>query len=550
MKKHISRSRGMNTGPSGFLKTASHWLQSIRTRARDMFIREDVRERINNSKLSWEERLLLMGLVIVAGITLLGIKLYENNRTYQQAYTQLDQSRLVMMETEQLRVVLKEMEPAHSVDSFQAAIAKSLSAISSIKKHSLVQENRIKSIQQMLQSQQAITGLSPTEWKALYSLLDGMKAEEQRNLEMRKADITLGYSIDQRLYIVLLVTLVLLVGLAGYVLYKNQLATLQAKQQLENNKLILQSIIDNSSSLVYVKDMLGRFIFTNKRFTEYYGKAGEHLNETPDETVLETRQSMESQEDLFINEQAVHFYAIRFPLLDKYGQVYATAGIFTNLTDMIRKQQESKEKELLRNTLAVQENERLEIGMELHDNITQLLASAKMMLDTAIRQTKTKDEHLEKARDDVFTAIHETRKLSHSLVVPGLETESLTDAIIRLLDRLKADNRMLVQLRLVSKKKLNLLDAAVRLALYRILQEQVNNIVKHAEATQVLVDLKHLTDSIQLTIQDNGVGFDPEVFSPGIGLSNINRRVSHLGGECRVHSVPGQGCQLNILIPQ
>ncbi|WP_290792402.1 sensor histidine kinase [Flavihumibacter sp. UBA7668] len=550
MKKHISRSRGMNTGSSGFLKTASHWLQSIRTRAKDIFIREDVKEKINNSKLSWEERLLLMGLIIVAGITLLGIKLYENNRTYQQAYTQLDQSRLVMMETEQLRVVFKEMEPAQSITSFQPALAKSLSAISSIKKHSLVQENRIKSIQQMLQSQQALTGLSQADWKTIYSLLDGMKAEEQRNLEMRKADITLGYSIDQRLYILLLVTLVLLVVLAGYVLYKNQLATLQAKQQLENNKLILQSIIDNSSSLVYVKDMLGRFIFTNKRFTEFYGKTGEHLNETPDETVLESRKSMESQEDLIINEQAVHFYAIRFPLLDKFGQVYATAGIFTNLTDMIRKQQESKEKELLRNTLAVQENERLEIGMELHDNITQLLASAKMMLDTAIRQTKTKDEHLEKARDDVFTAIHETRKLSHSLVVPGLETESLTDAIMRLLDRLKADNRMLVQLKLVSKKKLNTLDASIRLALYRILQEQVNNIVKHAEATQVLVDLKYLTDSIQLTIQDNGVGFDPEVFSPGIGLSNINRRVSHLGGECRVHSVPGQGCQLNILIPQ
>ncbi|KYP16189.1 ATP-binding protein [Flavihumibacter sp. CACIAM 22H1] len=550
MKKHISRPWGMNSVSPGFLKTALLWLQSTRNKVRHSFIKQDVKEKINNSKLSWEERLLFMGLIIVAGITLLGIKLYENNRTYQQAYTQLDQSRLVMMETEQLRAYLKEIEIAPAVATVQPAIFRSLHQISVRKKHSLIQANRIKTVQQLVESIGAGSGLASTDWKSLYNLLDGIKTEELRNIEIRQADITLGYSIDQRLYILLLLTLIILVMLAGYVLYKNQLATLQAKQQLENNKQILQSIIDNSSSLVYVKDMLGRFIFTNKKFTEFYGKAGEHLNETPDESVLQSRKSMETQEDLVINQELVHFYAIRFPLLDKNGQVYATAGIFTNLTDMIRKQQESKEKELLRNTLAVQENERLEIGMELHDNITQLLASAKMMLDTAIRQTNQKDEHLEKARDDVFTAIHETRKLSHSLVVPGLETESLTDAIMRLLDRLKSDGTITVQLKLVAKKKLNALDPVIRLALYRILQEQVNNIVKHARASQVIVDLKCLADTIQLTVQDNGVGFDTKIYSPGIGLSNINRRVSHLGGECRLHSVPGQGCQLNILIPQ
>lgn len=390
----------------------------------------------------------------------------------------------------------------------------------------------------------------PGDWKKLNHLLEDIKAEELRNLSLRQADISLGNAIDQRLYVLLLVTLVALVLFAGFILYKNQSAMLQARQQLENNKQILQSIIDNSSSLVYVKDMLGRFIFTNRNFTEIYGKAGERLDEGLDETVLESRKMMETQEDLHLKKQDFHFYAIRFPLLNKYGAVYATAGIFTDLTDMIRKQNESKEKELMLNTLAVQENERMEIGMELHDNITQLLASAKMMLDTAIRQTNSKDEHLEKAREDVFTAIHETRKLSHGLVVPGLETESLTDAIVRLMDRLKHNNGMQVQLKFVAKKKLNALNPTVRLALYRILQEQVNNILKHAEAAMVLVELKYISESIQLIIQDDGVGFDPTLYSQGIGLSNINRRVSHLGGECRIHSTPGQGCQLNILIPQ
>lgn len=541
MKKHISRSGGMKGRFAGLLQSVRHWWKSLYS--------DGVREKINNSKLSWEERLLLMGLIIVAGILLLGIKLYENNRSNQQAYAQLDESRAVLMATIQLRTEINEQLQGSQESPGLSRLNAQIATIRSIKKHSAVQENRLRTLQSMLLRWQASGNQTETDEKNLHNLLDGIMAEEQRNLEVRKADVELGNSIDQRLYVLLLVTLVILVLFAGYVLYKNQLATLQAKQQLENNKQILQSIIDNSSTMVYVKDMLGRFIFKNKNFEEVFGKSGEHLDESLDETVLETRTTTEIQENLLIDGTICHFYSIRFPLLNKHNQVYATAGILTDITEMIQKQEASKEKELLKNTLAVQESERMEIGMELHDNITQLLASAKLMLDTAIRQTTRKDEHLEKARDDVFTAIHETRKLSHSLVVPGLETESLTDAVMRLLERLKTDNRLMVQLKLVSRKKINSLEPGVRLALYRILQEQVNNIIKHADASSVLVELRYVSDSIQLIVEDDGVGFDPDQYRPGIGLSNINRRVRHLGGDCRVHSMPGEGCQLKILIP-
>ncbi len=541
MKKHISRSGGMNDRLSGFLQSVRQWWNSL--------YNEAVREKINNSKLSWEERLLLMGLIIVAGILLLGIKLYENNRSNQDAYTQLDQSRAVLMSTIQLRAEIREQLQFNASKPLDNALHSEVATVRALKKHSAVQENRLRLIQSILYKWQSYGKLEAADEKYIYNLLDGIMAEEQRNIEVRKADVELGNSIDQRLYILLLVTLVILVLFAGYVLYKNQLATLQAKQQLENNKQILQSIIDNSSTMVYVKDMLGRFIFKNKNFEELFGKTGEHLDESLDESMLELRTTSEIREDLVIGDQTYHLYSIRFPLLNKNNQVYATAGILTDITDMILKQEASKEKEILKTTLAAQESERMEIGMELHDNITQLLASAKLMLDTAIRQTKRKDEHLEKARDDVFTAISEARKLSHSLVVPGLETESLTDAVMRLLERLKTDNRLMVQLKLVSRKKLNSLDPTVKLALYRIIQEQVNNIIKHAEAGSVLVELRYIADTIQLIVEDDGIGFDPDQYQPGIGLSNINRRVKHLGGDCRVHSLPGEGCQLKILIP-
>ena len=330
MKKHISRSGGMKDRFTGLLQSVRQWWNSLYS--------DGVREKINNSKLSWEERLLLMGLVIVAGILLLGIKLYENNRSNQQAYAQLEESRAVLMATIQLRTEINEQFQASQESPGLSRLNAQIATIRSLKKHSAVQENRLRSLQTMLLRWQASGNPTETEEKNLYSLLDGIMAEEQRNLEVRKADVELGNSIDQRLYVLLLVTLVILVLFAGYVLYKNQLATLQAKQQLENNKQILQSIIDNSSTMVYVKDMLGRFIFKNKNFEEVFGKSGEHLNESLDETVLETRTTTEIQENLLIDGVTCHFYSIRFPLLNKHNQVYATAGILTDITEMIQKQ--------------------------------------------------------------------------------------------------------------------------------------------------------------------------------------------------------------------
>lgn len=549
MKKHISQFRGMTDRVAAFVQSITQWLKANFYRIQGFLQRKDFREKLHNSRLSWEERLLLMGLVIVAGILLLGIKLYENHRSNQAAYAELDKTRAVLLASGQLRdEILEQLKSSPSSLATQKFMQQ-LELIQSSRIHSAIQQNRIRNMRYKLEHWQASAHWSVTDQQFVLNLLDGFIKEEQRSLESRRADIELGNSIDQRLFIMLLVTLVTLILFAGYVLYKNQLAMEQARNQLENNRQILQSIIDNSSTMVYVKDMLGRFIFTNKKFTELFGEAGEFLDETQDEIVLATRKTVELQETMEIGLHTVHFYSIRFPLLNKNSQVYATAGILTDISALIRKQEESKEKEILHHTLQTQEHERMEIGMELHDNITQLLASAKMMLDTAIRETSRKDEHLEKARADVFTAIHEARKLSHSLVVPGLENESLTDAIIRLLEGVKMDNRILVQLKMVAQKKLNGLDPSIRLAVYRILQEQVNNILKHAAASQVLVELRYVADSLQLLIQDDGVGFDPNKSKHGIGLTNINRRVRHLGGDCRLHSVPGEGCQLKILIP-
>jgi signal transduction histidine kinase len=81
------------------------------------------------------------------------------------------------------------------------------------------------------------------------------------------------------------------------------------------------------------------------------------------------------------------------------------------------------------------------------------------------------------------------------------------------------------------------------------LQEQLNNILKHAEATRVLILLKQSDDGLLLLIRDDGKGFDPAARAPGIGLENIRRRAAALNGDLKIVSEPGKGCELRLQVP-
>jgi two-component system sensor histidine kinase UhpB len=99
------------------------------------------------------------------------------------------------------------------------------------------------------------------------------------------------------------------------------------------------------------------------------------------------------------------------------------------------------------------------------------------------------------------------------------------------------------------KEAANKLDARMELMLYRIVQEQLNNIIKHARASKAAVELKSDAGSVILLIKDNGVGFDPSKKPTGIGLKNIRSRVEFYSGQLHLESAPGKGCSLEIIIP-
>lgn len=210
----------------------------------------------------------------------------------------------------------------------------------------------------------------------------------------------------------------------------------------------------------------------------------------------------------------------------------------------------SQQQKLITETsIQVQEKEREEIGKELHDNINQILSSTRLYLEYAITE-KNEDcqELLHRSYKNLNRAIEEIRQLTHKLVAPSLGAVSLIHAINELMDNIMIVSSLKIELQADDFSE-DLIDKNMMLMFYRIVQEQLNNILKHAQATKATIELKTTGIYSLLSIEDNGKGFDLESSSAGIGLRNIRNRVSYYNGTVNIITAPKNGCRLEIIIP-
>ncbi|MFD2525853.1 CHASE3 domain-containing protein [Flavihumibacter stibioxidans] len=582
MLRHISQTMGWHLLVQQYEKLLSSRIKPVIRSVMHKLEERQVLQRLYNSGLKWEHRLLMGSLVIIFGIVLLAAKIYQNNLINQATHDRIELSRKVLFETEQVSAAVKDLElgvrgyvitgnisflgPFYSTRQTIFSRINSLKLISS---DNTAQQARfealVKHLKQnlvYLETAISLTGtsraaaqkyiLEKTDFsriKTMETLIADLKAEEYRNLARRKENNVSSNEIYTRLNLILAATLIGLIFIAYYLLWRNMRAAARAKDRLESNKQLLQSIIDNTSSAIYVKDIFGRLTMMNKQFARIYGNQGDGMDSSADDQILESGKLQESQENFQVDGRLHHFYSIRFPLVNRNGEIYALAGISTDITGIILQQQISRQKEIIETTIEARQRERKEIGMELHDNISQLLASAKMMLDTARYNEANKEALLEKARNDVYSAISETRKLSHALVQPELEGESLSAAISGLAGGLRLSGKMKVKLKISSKKQLDALDAKQKLCIYRTIQEQTSNIIRYSKAGNVQIDLLLVADKVRLTISDDGVGFDHDRRNDGIGFKNIASRLETLGGFMQVRTSPGRGCQLAVEFP-
>lgn len=232
---------------------------------------------------------------------------------------------------------------------------------------------------------------------------------------------------------------------------------------------------------------------------------------------------------------------------------------------MLRNRQKSRQKEQLnaerlaqqelrtKAILEAEEKERVRIAKELHDGLGQQLSAAKMNIASLRSRIVTGQEGqlelLENAVALVDDAVKEVRSVSHDMMANALIRNGLASAVRDFVHRLGAGGTIRTELEIVGLN--DRLDPGIEMMLYRVLQELVNNILKHARANLVSIQLIRHEDSILLQVEDNGVGFDADEMekSDGIGMANIRSRVGLVNGSFYIDSQPGHGTTATIEVP-
>jgi PAS domain S-box-containing protein len=206
-----------------------------------------------------------------------------------------------------------------------------------------------------------------------------------------------------------------------------------------------------------------------------------------------------------------------------------------------------RQKEISEMVIHVQEKERTRIGHELHDNVNQILSTTKLFVDMLTPANKEEKLAKQKSLDYILMAIEEIRKLSKELVVPHLKNNGLIPSIETVIDDIHLTTAL--KIKFVHDSECDLLTPGKKVALFRIIQEQLKNILKHSHAKQVEISLRTKERDVCLVIKDNGIGFDPHQTKRGIGLANIYERTRFYNGSADIQTKHGAGCILTVTIP-
>ncbi|MGI9548333.1 MAG: tetratricopeptide repeat-containing sensor histidine kinase [Flavobacteriaceae bacterium] len=195
-----------------------------------------------------------------------------------------------------------------------------------------------------------------------------------------------------------------------------------------------------------------------------------------------------------------------------------------------------------------EEKERVRLAQDLHDGINGDLAVIKYKitsLDTKKLGAKDKTA-FDQAVSMLDNAVDQVRRISHNLAPPALKNFDLIEAISHYCSKLASTNPTLeIDFQFYGNKLK--LDKETETTLYRMVQELVNNVVKHAKATEALVQINHREQALHITVEDNGLGFDPNSVASGIGLQNVRSRTSYLMGDLEIESGKnGSSIHINI----
>jgi PAS domain S-box-containing protein len=246
-------------------------------------------------------------------------------------------------------------------------------------------------------------------------------------------------------------------------------------------------------------------------------------------------------------------------VFDTKGKARRLFGILQDITERketeedlktleykIQEQKIQEQKKIARAIIKAQEKERNHLGQELHDDINQKLAAVNMYLFAAGKKNEAFRQLLEYPVKLIESTVEDIRLLCQRMTIPARDID-LKELLMELLQYIKQNSE--TQTAFIYAVPAALLSDDLKLNLYRIIQEQMNNILKYAAARQVKLHLTIQNHSIVVHTEDDGEGFITTKKRKGIGLTNMMNRVESFNGTMEIISAPGKGCKIAITIP-
>lgn len=333
------------------------------------------------------------------------------------------------------------------------------------------------------------------------------------------------------------------------------------EKQVAKRTYEITSILRYTPAVVYMKDIKGRYLLVNSRYEALFhvknelvrgkfdnqilpGKAAGrfHIN---DQRVLSEKKPLSFEEGIDQDDGTHTYYSVKFPIFGESGEIFGMCGIASDITDT--KKVHEQLRRLSGSMINSQEKERAAVARELHDELGQALTALHM--DAYWLRERLKKEGFEGAdrADAMCSLIDNTIRDVQSLAIrlrPGvLDDLGLVDALEWYTE--EYSNR--VRIPCVFKyEPLPEIDETLATAAYRITQEALTNVARHADATGAEVNLLVDDGYMDLKVSDNGKGFEVENISEfeELGLVGMRERASLVGGTLKLESAPGEGTEV------
>jgi PAS domain S-box-containing protein len=356
---------------------------------------------------------------------------------------------------------------------------------------------------------------------------------------------------------------------------------------LAESNALLRAVSDNTPDAIFVKDRNGRMIFANPAKLRFLGKERDQVIGLRSEELYLDKEDADrvTEEDLSVMSggkpmtfetttryaSGIHtMHSTKAPWLDAKGAVMGLVGISVDITERKRMEDALKAhetqlealvaartfevSELIGHLETTREEEKRSIARELHDDLGAALTALNMHLSLIFQQMPPEPKFTErsvKIKALLSSITDATRRIQNGLRPDKLDVFGVKIAIAEQAAEFEKYTGVVCNVNLPDDQ----LSYAPRvdIALFRIVQEALNNIAKHAKATHVDVVLDDVDDEIILTVRDNGVGIpavDPGGVTTTHGLRGMRERVAYLGGTVRLSGAEGRGTTIVITIPK